>query len=179
MARVLFTSDLHLGHYNCMVKYDKRPFKTIEEMDLEIIKRWNKKVSKEDTVYVLGDISWYKDEHTAEILKQLNGTIILIKGNHDHIGPLSRKYISKIYDYLEIKVDGKDVVLCHYPIHFYNKHHRGAIMLYGHVHNTKEYEYVLNICEMLEQNGETINMFNVGCMLWDYEPVTLDEILNL
>ena len=177
MGRILFTSDLHFGHKN-VIKYDKRPFENIQEMDEEIIIRWNKKVNKDDIIYILGDISWYKDEKTAELLSRLNGKIILVKGNHDKIGPLTRRYISQIYDYLEINVDDKRVVLSHYPIHFFNHHHHNAIMLHGHVHNSKEAEYVLKYRDFLRSEGLVCNLYNVGCMEWNYEPVTLEEILD-
>lgn len=41
--KVLFTGDLHLGHEN-VIKFDNRPFETVEEMDAELIRRWNNKV---------------------------------------------------------------------------------------------------------------------------------------
>ena len=50
--KTLFISDLHLGHANC-IRFDNRPWETAEEMDMEIIRRWNRKVRKEDHVYVL------------------------------------------------------------------------------------------------------------------------------
>ena len=41
--KTYFISDLHLGHANC-IRFDKRPGETVEEMDMEIIRRWNRKV---------------------------------------------------------------------------------------------------------------------------------------
>lgn len=55
--KVFFTGDLHLGHEN-VIKFDNRPFETVEEMDAELIRRWNNKVDKGDLVYVLGDMIW-------------------------------------------------------------------------------------------------------------------------
>ena len=83
MSKVFFTSDLHFGHTN-VITFDKRPFSSVEEMDKELIKRWNKKVEKGDLVYVLGDMIWKSSNNDAEnLIKSLNGQIILIKGNHD------------------------------------------------------------------------------------------------
>ena len=43
----------------------------------------------------------------------------------------------------KIKDDGKHVVMCHYPIPFFRAGYSDtAYMLYGHVHRTKEYEYL-------------------------------------
>lgn len=57
MSKVFFTGDLHFGHENVLA-FDHRPFETVEEMDVELIRRWNHKVSKGDLVYVLGDFIW-------------------------------------------------------------------------------------------------------------------------
>ena len=49
-----FIADLHLGHKNCL-RFDNRPFKTIEEQDNYVIENWNKKITVNDDVYILGD----------------------------------------------------------------------------------------------------------------------------
>ena len=168
---IFYTSDLHFGHKK-VIEYDARPFADIVEMDEELIRRWNEKVSEEDTVYVLGDISWYKANKTWEIFKRLKGNIVLIRGNHD-----SDKMIEgfkEVYDYKEIEDGDIRVVLCHYPIMFYNGRHRGHVMLHGHVHNSVENEITKEFRDRIE---EKCKIFNVGCMLWNYEPVTLEEIL--
>ena len=181
---IYFTSDLHIGHYN-ILRFDKRPFKTVEENDMELIKRWNNKVKPEDTVYVLGDMIWkHRSAEAIEILNRLNGNIILIQGNHDQWVKNTgvKKKLTAIKDYDDICVTLKDgtpkrCILSHYPIPFYNGHYYGAIMLYGHVHITEEYQHVQKIEKWLNENNCPVQMYNVGCMLWDYEPVTLDEIL--
>ena len=176
--KTFFTSDLHFGHKN-IIRFDNRPFISVDEMDAAIIEKWNKKVGKNDLVYILGDISWYGDEKTCEIFDQLNGRKVLIKGNHDRVHGKVKKYFEEITDYKEIKLEsGEQVVLCHYPITFFNRHHYGAYMLYGHVHNSHEWHMVENYKFELEELDIKCNMFNVGIMLWDYEPVTFDEILR-
>ena len=57
--KTYFIADLHLGHANC-IRFDHRPWDIVEEMDMEIIRRWNRKVRKEDHVYVLGDFAYSK-----------------------------------------------------------------------------------------------------------------------
>jgi calcineurin-like phosphoesterase family protein len=56
MGKNFYIADLHFGHWN-IVRYDNRPFESIEEMDNALIRNWNNVVSDEDTVYILGDIS--------------------------------------------------------------------------------------------------------------------------
>lgn len=98
MSKIFFTSDLHFGHKN-ILRFDNRPFTSIEEMDEAIIRNWNTKVSDDDLVYVLGDISWHNDETTARIFNSLKGHKILIKGNHDRVHGQVRKCFDEIADY--------------------------------------------------------------------------------
>lgn len=58
MTKTWFISDTHFGHVN-ILKYDERPFADIEEMNEELIKRWNKKVKNGDTVWFLGDFAMF------------------------------------------------------------------------------------------------------------------------
>ena len=62
-----FISDTHFNHKN-VIKYDKRPFDSLEEMEWEIIKRWNNTVSNKDIVYHLGDFGfkWGNKPNTWE-----------------------------------------------------------------------------------------------------------------
>ena len=182
---IFFTSDLHFGHTN-VIKFDNRPFFNTREMDSKLIENWNDKVGKGDTVYILGDMFWHgNNEYVENILKALNGQKILIKGNHDRWikqGNL-KKYLSGVKDYDEINVklkNGQDkrCILSHYFMPFYNSHYYNAIHLHGHSHNTDESKVELKIAKYLNDNGFANKIYNVGCMHWDYEPVTLDEILE-
>lgn len=180
MSKIFYISDLHFGHKN-VISYDNRPFLSVEEMDKTMIENWNNVVKNDDTVYILGDISWYDYKKTVEIMGQLKGTKILIKGNHDKLNQELKNCFQYIYDYKEIKDNGRDVILCHYPIPCFNKHFYGAIHLYGHVHNSFEANMMEHVKkEMTDLYGKQCNMFNVGAMmpLMDYTPKTLDEILK-
>ena len=75
-------SDTHFGD-DRILRYENRPFASVEEMDKAIIENWNSMVSKEDTVFHLGDVSSYEPERISEILAALNGKKVLIMGNHD------------------------------------------------------------------------------------------------
>ncbi len=50
MPKVYFTADTHFNHAN-VLKYCARPFASIDEMNRELIARWNALVGPEDTVY--------------------------------------------------------------------------------------------------------------------------------
>jgi len=178
-----YISDTHFGHFN-VIRYDNRPFNFTEEMDEELISRWNSIVDETDTVYILGDFSWYGEEKTIEILQKLKGHKVLVKGNHDRVLLQAnvRKYFDKIVDYLEI-TDGKQrVIMSHFPTPFWNGQFRDSIHLYGHVHNSHQYNYCLSIQKELRQLQDIpMRMFNVGCMMeyMNYTPRTLEEIIEL
>ena len=176
-----FISDTHFGHLN-IIRFDNRPFITLEEMDGKLIENWNNVVNRDDTVYILGDFSWYKADKTTEILKQLKGHKRLIKGNHDKFlhNAECKKQFDSIVDYDEIKVDNKKVVLSHYPITFFNGHYYNSIHLYGHVHNSHEWNFVESVKRQLLEMDIPCEMYNVGAMISyiDYTPRTLDEIIN-
>lgn len=184
--KTFFTSDTHFFHDN-ILKFDNRPYDTMEEMCGEMLKLWNIKVSKNDTVYILGDYTWKQSDECIEYLQKLNGMKKLILGNHDFRNA-SNKYknlFESIKDYDDIKVtleNGKKkrCILSHYPIHFYNGHYHDTIMLFGHVHDTRENDLVMKIAEQLNNLEDPcpVHMINVGCMHWNYEPVTLDEMLE-
>lgn len=100
-----------------------------------MIEKWNKDVNINDEVYCLGDFSLGKPGVTIEILRQLNGKIHLIKGNHDHwVNSDTILYLESVQNYKELKHDKKTVVMFHYPIYEWNKMHYGSYHLYGHVH---------------------------------------------
>lgn len=186
MPKVFFTADTHFGHEN-VIRFDNRPFDSVEEMDKELINRWNAKVGRGDIVYVLGDMIWKSATNEAEnLIKTLNGKIILIRGNHDRFikNAKAKKALAGIKDYDDIEVtldDGskRRCVLSHYFMPFYNSHRYGAVLLHGHSHCSEESAVEREMPKNLNERGFLNEIYNVGCMHWNYEPVTLDEILRL
>ena len=79
---IYFTSDWHVGHAN-VIKYDKRPFKDVEHMHRVLINNYNAIVGEGDVCYFVGDMGLCKFDTLKNIVSQLNGTKILILGNHD------------------------------------------------------------------------------------------------
>jgi len=78
-----FTSDLHLGHAN-VIRFQNRPFVTVEEMNDRIIQNYNSIVHKNDLVYILGDLTYkISVEESNRLIQQLKGRKVLIRGNHD------------------------------------------------------------------------------------------------
>lgn len=176
---IFYIADMHFGHEN-VIRFDNRPFADANEMDKYMLSYWNMRVTKNDTVYILGDAFWKNEEQSIKIINQLKGRKILIKGNHDKVVGQLKQYYDDITDYAEISDNKRFVVLSHYPMIFYKNQHRGAIMLYGHVHNTKEWDMVEKWKQEQQKAGIPCQMFNVGCMMnyMNYMPRTLDEILS-
>ena len=184
MGKILFTGDLHFGHENVLA-FDNRPFATVDEMDAELIRRWNNKVGKGDLVDVLGDLIWKSSNNDAPaLIKSLNGQIILIKGNHDRFlhNSKAKSALAGIKDYDDICVTLEDgtqrrVILSHYFIPMYIGHRYNAIHLHAHSHFSDEADFEIDFAEQLNRMGCKNEIYNVGCMYWNYEPVTLDEII--
>lgn len=162
--KTFWTSDLHLGHVNC-IKYDGRPFETIEEHDAEIIKRWNSRVKDDDIVYLVGDLAITRSvEKLTNFISKLNGRKFLVKGNHD---TRSNKFyldagFEKVYDH-PIVLKHKFIV-SHEPImSIIENPHCGFYNIYGHVHNHPDFETV------------TTNSTCVCCNRWDYKPILIPD----
>lgn len=90
------------------------------------------------------------------------------------------KEFVKVTEYLEVKDNGRTVILCHYPIPCFKNHFYGSFHLYGHVHNSFEWNMMEHDKYLMEElYTKPCQMFNVGVMMpWmDYTPRTLDEII--
>jgi calcineurin-like phosphoesterase family protein len=170
MREVFFTSDTHFGH-RAVLKYSNRPFIDVQEMDEEMIRRWNAIVSPSDVVYHLGDVSFHRQERTLEILAALHGTIHLIKGNHDRANREVVKRFASIENYAELTMPGCDaacvnceqkIVLCHYPLMTWNKSHYGSWHLHGHSHGNLK--------------APKTTRLDVGVDCHAYAPLSFEEI---
>lgn len=170
-----YIADLHFHHSN-VIGFDQRPFKDLEEMHEQLIARWNRKVTNKDKVYILGDFSFSKDGNEVNrVLKQLKGEKVLVRGNHDYFVDkenFDRQLLIEIVDYLRIVDMKQRIILSHYPMAVWDCSHRGSIHLYGHVHLQQ------GAYNRHPQLRFLDNAYNVGCMNWNYEPVTLEEILE-
>lgn len=139
---VFFTSDTHYSHNN-IIKYCNRPFTSVKEMDEALITNHNKMVRPNDTIYFLGDFCFGKLNDIEKLCKRLNGTKILIHGNHDKEILYNQRSLihltgsfSDIVPYYETSFFGKKICLFHYGCRVWNGSHKGSWQLYGHSHGT-------------------------------------------
>lgn len=135
-SKTYFSSDWHLEHKN-IIKYNNRPFRSLEEMNNTIIQNYNNLVLDNDDFYFLGDFC-FNDKRTEEFISQLRGNLFFIRGNHDNLKTISlyEKYGVYLGEQAKIIVNKQDIILNHYAMKIWNKSHYGAYCLYGHSHDT-------------------------------------------
>lgn len=144
--KTFFTGCTHYGHAK-IIQYCERPFKSIQEHDSALIKRFNSVVSPNDQSYILGDFAFKSKTNIhdiVEIFNSLNGKIFYIFGNHDKSLRKEWNYITRktrgkvifLGDYAEIDVGKQKIILCHYAFKVWNKRHFGSWNLYSHSHGT-------------------------------------------
>lgn len=162
-----FTSDLHFGHAN-IIKYCNRPFANVHEMNKALIENWNVRVTKDDTVYVLGDVSFLPAIETDRILSLLNGKIHLIRGNHDKKAKLNYGRFASVNDLLGLKINekgekGQYIVMCHYALKVWEHRHHGAWHIFGHSHGSLP-------------DDPYSKSIDIGVDCHDYKPVSFQEL---
>lgn len=117
-----YIADMHLGHKN-VLKFDSRPFESVEEMNKTLIANWNAKVTDEDDVWLLGDFCYRSDKDPSFYLKQLKGRKHLIIGNHDKATVKSAsalKYFESVERLQHVKDRNHNVIVCHFPLANWN-----------------------------------------------------------
>ena len=159
MGKIYFIADTHFGDER-ILRYENRPFDNAEEMDRELIRRWNAEVNAEDTVYVLGDFG--AGGYESDVLSKLNGKKHLVKGNHDTASNEEyRRYgFFEVYD-RPVIIDGF-WILSHDAL--YVNENMPYANLFGHVHGSpifKDYSKQ-HYCVSVERI--------------DYSPIDFDEI---
>jgi calcineurin-like phosphoesterase family protein len=123
-----FTADQHFWHRN-IISLQNRPFDSMEHMIAKLVKNHNLLVQPSDTVFHVGDFSLGSGTRTLFVLGLLNGTNILLKGNHD------RYQRASLPNYWQGILDGGvGVYLSHCPQGSWPGMHQGVWHLYGHLH---------------------------------------------
>lgn len=167
MPNVFITSDTHFGHLGvCKFLRDDgtklRPWDTPEEMDEEMIKRWNDTVRPNDKVYHLGDV--VINRKALKTLHRLNGDKVLIKGNHDIFR--LEEYIEHFRDIRAYHVMN-NIIFSHIPVHPGSKG-RFKANVHGHTHYNK----------VMTMDGNFIDpWYYCACVeQTDFRPIALEEV---
>ncbi len=182
MSRTWFTADLHLGQPTIIGHCD-RPYWGVAQMNADLVRRWNRVVADDDTVWVLGDVG---AAAALPLVRLLRGTKHLISGNHDTCwpgnGPLAdaTRWIylaagfATIRTTAEIELGGERVALSHLPYTgdshgedrfvAWRPRDEGRWIVHGHVHTAWRHRG---------------RMINVGVDVWDYAPVAEETLVKL
>ena len=184
-GRVFLTSDTHFGHKNIcrgvtnwrtqdgQIPIDStRDFQTIEQMNERLIDGINHHVGQDDTLIMLGDVSFGGFDNIGIFLERLIcHNIHLILGNHDHHIDNNHDYVQKrflsVQHYLEVRINDRDFVLCHYPLQSWHGMNKGVIHLHGHVHLPEHRKF---------GNGKKMD---VGVDGNGMDPYSIDEIIKM
>lgn len=191
--RIYFTSDWHLFHANS-IKFDNRPFEDVNHMTEVLVKNFNRVVDDNCITYFLGDMGMGKNESLAKVINRLNGTKVLIRGNHD--GKMYSMYNAGFDVVLEkgqISVGKHIITMTHCPLKgvfredttgmrgsdgsenwhgekkngdTYSIEDFGQFHLHGHIHSGPD-----NIKPKIDGK-----QFDVGVPANDYKPVPLSYI---
>ena len=190
MSRKFYSADFHLGMTD-ILRFEARPFKTIQKMDEALIRSCNQRakvyyktdaagnqiVVDRDTIIHVGDLCSYKSDRgnagselkPQEIVSQIGATFINLRGNHD----LNNK-VKSVGSSMITSLGKKQphVFFCHFPSYDTrcDPLPRGVcLQLCGHVH--RKWKHCLDVT-----NG--ILNINIGVDVWGYKIVSEEEILS-
>lgn len=183
-SEVYFISDLHFCHGN-VIKYNNRPFETVQEMNEQLIENWNKTVPDYAHVFILGDFVFANKNRWKRILDRLTGHKHLILGNHDHLEDIPEECFDSICDICKVSIkisdnNWKTFILSHRPFLCWEGNERGTIALSGHIHMGPDREKTCT-------NGDVVlwNLvkdyglrYDVGVDNNNYHPISTIEILE-
>ena len=139
---IYFIADTHFNHEN-------------------IIKKWNSVVKKEDTVYHLGDVGFGTTEMLKDLVGRLNGTKILLRGNHDFKRGLNGWKEVGFSEVYKKKIELGNLILTHAPIELEDKE---KINVFGHIHD-----------KPLDERFDKDNHICVSCDVVDYTPIIIEK----
>jgi len=155
-GNTFFTSDTHFSQERTL-ELSYRPFRSVEEMDLQLISNWNKRLNSDSTVFHLGDFGNF------DILPLLNfKKMYFIKGNYEmkenSTFSLGDKRVELKAPFF-IRVKGNSFFLCHEPVQ--EKPVNAKFYLFAHIHRL----------QMVKRNG-----INVGVDGNRFNPMSIKEL---
>lgn len=170
---IYFISDCHFGH-DREFAFGPRGFSNIDEMHKALIENWNKTVTDEDDIYVVGDFFLGTDwEFIKNTLNTLKGRIHLIIGNHDTPAKITEytawDNIVEIADALRVKYKKRTFFLCHYPTFtagLEQDPHRAVINIFGHTHSKEKFF------------EDRPYMYNVAADAHNCTPVSIEQVIE-
>ena len=178
--KLWFMSDLHYNHEN-VIKFNRRPFENVKEMNWHIEQELITKVGPGDILFDMGDLFWKTDETTMKNVISLASPKEWYKilGNHDNYNVYRKSYIGTLFtllsDILEINVDheGRNyrLTLCHYPMISWNGKARGTLMIHGHCHGNIDNINTESTCLRVDVGFDGALAKKTGSFLISFEDI--------
>lgn len=150
--RYFFSGDHHFWHKNIIrPEYSNRkPFMgedgpDIEAMNKKMIADWQATVSENDVVCYAGDLCFGGYKKSLNLIEQLTGKFLYVRGNHDNKAVLraledSGKLLAPITYLKELEIEGQHIVLTHCAHKVWFNSHHGSWNLFGHSHGSLKEE---------------------------------------
>lgn len=147
-------SDPHFNQDN-ILKYERREFKNIKEHNDKIISSIKSKVSKSDTLLLLGDLG----REYEDIIASLPGYKVLIRGNHDkNSASFYKDLFNEVYN--GPLFVNQFIVVSHEPLPLMGNF---FINIHGHLHGA----------ELISEYHK-----NVSAKMVEYTPIHLEKFLT-
>lgn|SRR5574344_77255 len=182
---IWFTSDWHFYHDRILEFHPRRKElfgTTMKEIVDNMVLKWNNTVSKKDTVYILGDLSFGTVEEKRKLFMRLNGNKVFILGNHDSVPDSHRCFFNHITQIKNMTFKKSvfptlpkdtEIIMCHFPLFTWEHFDKGSIMLHGHCHGKIDGENK----ELLSQNRIRIDV-GLDSEFANYDLVSIDKLAN-
>ena len=181
MPAVFLTSDTHFGHTGvCRFTRNDgvtklRPWDDPDEMDEEMVKRWNETVRPNDKVYHLGDV--VINRKALKIMSRLNGDKVLIRGNHDIFRDDEyREHFRELRAYHVMN----GMILSHIPIHTESLGRFGT-NIHGHLHANRVMKNVETLHEFTTRGSRRYIDVRYHCVCvehTDYRPILFEDVIK-
>ncbi len=129
LKHTFVTSDHHFGSWQ--LPGFLKVF--TQEQEKELIEKWNSVVGKNDIVYYNGDFCDGNFRDLCNYFKQLNGQIVLIRGNHEKFSDgIYKAVFADVVD--EIVLEDFDLSIHHVP----GTNAKTSKEVFGHLHRDLE-----------------------------------------
>jgi calcineurin-like phosphoesterase family protein len=174
MPSVFLVSDTHFGHSGvCKFMQNDgvtklRPWTDPEEMDEEMVKRWNETVKPTDKVYHLGDV--VINRKALKIMHRLNGDKVLIRGNHDIFRDTEyREHFRELRAYHVMN----GMILSHIPLHPESLG-RFGVNIHGHTHSNRVMTW-----HPIKQHPIVDPRYHCVCVeQTDFRPILFEDVIQ-
>ena len=157
-----------------ILRFENRPFKTIEKHDAALIRSCRERAKPDDVIIHVGDLYSFRsdrgnegrNEKPTDVISQIPAQFINIRGNHD-----VNNRVKSLCESMTVQLGRRypNVVVGHYPSYdrraIYAR--RGWLLLCGHVHGKWKH--------CLDLDRQILNV-NVGVDVNRYMIVSEDEL---